>query len=313
MNIILIIILCVVIAIIIAMLYSYLLLFLISNGKADLSFLFKGKTPTDGEISEKQKKEADLEWLRNKNPQSYYMTNSGGLKLHVLYLPATETTDRYILCIHGFHSRGEWEFASVSRFYHEHGFNVLMTDQRACGKSEGKYMTYGAKESLDVLEWIDFMTGKFGIGMKIVLHGVSMGSATIMQMFEGKMPVNVKIAILDCGYSSARKQLLYSIEQFGFPPKISYALYRFACLIHGVFDPAKVNPAKCMKQSIVPVLITHGDSDRTISCDMAREIYDSCESDEKKLLIVKGADHAQCFSKNDEMKTAILDIIGRCM
>jgi pimeloyl-ACP methyl ester carboxylesterase len=132
------------------MLYSYLLLFLISNGKADLSFLFKGKTPTDGEISEKQKKEADLEWLRNKNPQSYYMTNSGGLKLHVLYLPATETTDRYILCIHGFHSRGEWEFASVSRFYHEHGFNVLMTDQRACGKSEGKYMTYGAKESLDV-------------------------------------------------------------------------------------------------------------------------------------------------------------------
>ena len=38
----------------------------------------------------------------------------------------------------------------MAKYLHEHQCNLLFMEQRCCGESEGKYITFGAKEKWDV-------------------------------------------------------------------------------------------------------------------------------------------------------------------
>lgn len=76
-----------------------------------------------------------------------------------------------------------------------------MPDARGHGRSEGDYIGFGWDERKDYLQWIDRVI-KNDPASEIVLHGVSMGGATVMMTSGEKLPENVKAFIEDCGYSS---------------------------------------------------------------------------------------------------------------
>ncbi|MBE7056549.1 MAG: alpha/beta hydrolase [Ruminococcaceae bacterium] len=67
-------------------------------------------------------------------------------------------------------------FASV---YKEKGYNVLAIDQRAHGKSDGKYNTIGFEEHKDIISWAEFIHEKFCV-KSIVLHGICIGASCSM-------------------------------------------------------------------------------------------------------------------------------------
>ena len=54
------------------------------------------------------------------------------------------------------------------------GRNALIIDHRAAGKSDGHVITFGAKESRDVLTWVDFVLTSIDRDAKIILTGISM-------------------------------------------------------------------------------------------------------------------------------------------
>lgn len=288
--------------------------FLLSSKNADISFLFKNEpAPDEYENALIQKRKADREWIKEYGLTEYTISSYDQLALRGYLLSADEPTDKYAFCVHGYRSTGLTEFDSIMRFYHEQGINVFFIDQRACGNSEGTNITYGMKERIDCMFWLNFMLNEFGNDIKILIHGVSMGSATVMMMCGSKLPENVKFAICDCGYATLKSQLLYNFGQHHMPPELSYKLYRATCKSQQKFDPDACQPVTAMESCTIPVIFAHGKADDFVPYEMVYAVYDACASDWKKLVSVDGAAHAKSFFKSNELKQEIVSAIKEFM
>ena len=153
------------------------ILFLTSNGHANLDFAIKNSKKSEHEKLRDELRRRDWEWLQKQKTEEYFINSNDGLRLRALYLPAPEGegSNRLAFCIHGIQSNGTREFVTAARYFYEHGIGSFIIDQRACGKSEGRYVTYGCREAGDCLLWLDFIKAEFGADMRVFVYGMSMG------------------------------------------------------------------------------------------------------------------------------------------
>ena len=286
--------------------------YLLSHRKANMDWLFKDdkkkgdNTASDGaEDALANKRLEDRKWLLMQGLSYYTITSNDGLKLTGYLLRADEATDKYVFCIHGYRNRGINEYDSISRFYHDLGFNVFIIDQRSCGESEGTYITYGARESEDCMLWLDFMLSEFGNDIKIILHGVSLGSATVMMMCGRTLPENVAFAVCDCGYATLKSQLDHNFCDYKLPAELSYEMFRLTSRIQAGYDPDKVSPVAAMERCEIPVIFAHGEADDFVPYHMVYAVYDACAAKRKKLITVPGAAHARAFFTGSALKDEI--------
>ena len=92
------------------------------------------------------------------------------------------------------------------KFYWEDlNYNILMPNNRGHGKSEGNYIGFGWHDRLDYIEWIDYIINRSGKDSKILLHGISMGAATVLMTSGEDLPENVKAIVSDCAYTSVNE------------------------------------------------------------------------------------------------------------
>ena len=98
------------------------------------------------------------------------------LTLRGVWIPAS-ASDKAVIILHG--HGGSYDFDLYrSPTLHEAGFNVLLFDFRAHGRSEGKHMTFGYEERRDVLGAIEFLHNR-GV-QHIGLLGFSYGGIVSM-------------------------------------------------------------------------------------------------------------------------------------
>lgn len=288
--------------------------FLLAHRKANLDFIFKDDSePSEFEKELKIKRDADKQWILDKGLEEYSITSADGLMLKGYLLRAPEPTDKYVFCIHGYRMTGMSEYDSIIRFYNNLGLNVFFIDQRSCGQSDGRYITYGGLEQNDCLLWISFMLKQFGSDIKIMLHGISLGSATTMLVCGHELPSNVKFAVCDCGYASVKGQLMHNFTQYKMPPKLSYFLYRIISILQGGCDPENTAPVLAMEKCQIPVVFAHGKDDTFVPFNMVYAVYDACPNPNKTLITVPGAEHARAFFVNDDLKNAIKEYIIKFM
>lgn len=287
--------------------------YLLSNRDADLDFIFHDSTKelSEFETELKSKRKEDRAWIESLAPKKYRIVSNDGYMLTGYLLNAEVPTNKYVFCIHGYRMTGITEYDSIIRFYHEMGINVFFIDQRSCGDSEGKYITYGSKESEDCLKWIDFLIKEFGKDIEISLHGISLGSATTMMVLGHPLPANVKFAVCDCGYASVKSQLMHNFAQSKMPPTLSYNLYRLSSRLHLGYDPEETSPVLSVESCEIPVIFAHGEADTFVPFEMVYAVYDACASKDKVLITVPGAEHARAFFVNDDLKNAIKEYISR--
>ena len=123
------------------------------------------------------------------------ITSKDNLKLKGVYYPNPNESDVTVICVHGYTSHAEREWAYPGLFYLSLGYNVLIPYQRAHGMSEGKYITFGALEYLDMVEWVNKVNEMKPNG-KIIIHGLSMGGGIVLDLSNIQME-NVKCLISD--------------------------------------------------------------------------------------------------------------------
>ena len=99
---------------------------------------------------------------------------------------------------HGYRSSALTDFAGGSELSFSMGHNLLLIDERAHGRSEGRTITFGIQERWDVERWARFAVERFGADVQIILYGVSMGAATVLMAAGLDLPENVKGIIADC-------------------------------------------------------------------------------------------------------------------
>lgn len=212
-----------------------------------------------------------------------------GLRLYGRYYHLQDHAP-IIIFFHGYRCSGLRDGNGIFLYGRKLGFNVLLVDQRAHGKSEGKTITFGIKERYDCAAWIDYMIERFGESQKIYLCGLSMGGATVLMAANIGLPKNVVGIMADCPYSSPKAILCSVIKQMGFPAKATYWFARLSARLIGGFDTEETSAIEAVKESEIPILILHGDADDFVPCSMSIDCQLACEK-QVQLKLIKGAGH----------------------
>lgn len=244
------------------------------------------------------------QWLRAHNAQDIYVESHDGLKLHGLWVPA-ENPKGTILLAHGYRSTMLVDFHMVYDTYHNLGMNLLLPEQRAHGKSEGKYITFGVKESKDMLRWLDFHNRTFG-RLPLILSGISMGASTVMYMADRRLPDNVRGIIVDCGFTSP-KDILSSVytRVTHLPAGPSIWIAELYARLFAGFSLWEKDSRKTLAKNRLPIIMIHGVDDGFVPCEMTRQGYAVCTGP-KQLLLVEGADHGLSFLCDREAYTSMV-------
>lgn len=231
-------------------------------------------------------------WLAE-HGQSVYITSHDGLRLHAHWVPAKNPKGTMLL-MHGYRSTKLVDFGVAFAYYHERGFHVLAPDQRSHGRSEGNFITFGVKESQDVLSWIEFHNQSFG-ALPLFLSGLSMGASTVMFLADEKLPGNVRGIIADCGFCSPAaiiSKVFRDVTHLPAMPSI-FCADLFARFFAG-FSLFEKDSRKTLAHTRLPTLLIHGKDDHFVPCTMTEESYAACTG-EKELLLVDGAGHGVSF------------------
>lgn len=236
----------------------------------------------------------NLKWVEDYGYEKHYMVSDRGEKLVGYLLKAKEPSDIYVFGAHGYRSYGKKEFCGFAQYYLSRGINVFFPDHIASGESEGSHCTFGYLEREDCLKWLDYMKDTFGEDIKIILHGVSMGSATVCMMSgRDALPENVKFTVADCGFTTAKALFKFKMDALKIPDIGLIKGVDFANKMNHGFNFGDIEPVESVKNAKVPMLFVHGKEDHLVPAFMAQELYEACSSEVKDILIVEGADHAQ--------------------
>ena len=125
------------------------------------------------------------------------------------------------------------------------------------------------------------------------------------------LPKQVKGIISDCGFTSPKYVFTHVLHtMYHLPAFPMIQLSDFINKRKAGYGLDECNAAREVRKAKVPILLIHGDADTFVPCYMCREIYENCASP-KKMLIVKGAAHAESYYKNTkEYEKALNEFIG---
>lgn len=227
--------------------------------------------------------------------EDMYITSNDGLKLHATYFP-TEGSKKVVICFHGYTSEGLNDYSTLAIFYQKHGYNLLLVDERAHGKSEGKYIGFGCLDRHDAKLWIEKMIEVLGEDCKILLHGDSMGGSTVLMTTGLELPPQVKAAVSDCAFTSAWDVFTAVLKnQYHLPAFPMMQLSSWLVHKNAGYYLDECDARKEVAKAKIPILFLHGDADSFVPCSMVQELYDACNT-EKKLVIIEGAGHVEsCY------------------
>lgn len=247
------------------------------------------------------------EWVSRRTFREVELVSEDGLKLQGYYLASERAAGRTVIVAHGYSGKAKDMGATAKNYYENLGYNVLLPDARGHGRSEGDYIGFGWPERRDYLKWIGFVLQENGPDAQIVLHGVSMGGATVLMTSGEELPPQVKVIVADCGYTSVKAQLSYQLKRmyhlpsFPFVPVASLVTRKKAGYSFG-----EASALKQVRKAKVPILFIHGDADKFVPYAMMNELYEACRSP-KEQLVVHGAGHGLSY---DTDKSTYIRTVG---
>ena len=170
---------------------------------------------------------------------------------------------------HGYRSSPLTDFSGGSELSFHLGHNLLLVDQRAHGRSQGRTIAFGIQERQDVLQWVRYAVSRFGAETAITLYGISMGGATVLMASELELPENVKAIIADCPYSSPVEIIRHVGRTMPVPGFLVLPFAVLGAAVFGGFNLLKTDAAQALRKANVPVLIIHGEADSFVPCEMS--------------------------------------------
>ena len=255
------------------------------NPKSSKSIIFNSEVD---EIKANMKIENN-KWLKENAKEVNLQSKK--INLHAYEVVNKKESKIWVIAVHGYTDSAYFMVQATKQFL-EYGYNILMPDLRAHGKSEGKYIGMGWLDRLDVIKWIDYLIATYG-NIKIILYGISMGAATVMMASGENLPSNVRMVIEDCGYTSVWDEFAYELKYLFHMPTFT-ELYNENIIkrIRDKYSLKKASSIKQIKKSKIPILFIHGDKDNFVPFYMLDKLYEVANCKKEKL-VIKGAGHAE--------------------
>lgn len=196
--------------------------------------------------------------------------------------------------------------------YEKAGMNVLVIDQRAHGKSEGKYNTIGKKEHRDVIAWIHYIEEKFGI-KEVWFHAICLGtSSAILVMNSKDCPACVQGMVTEGCFISFRetfKQHMIDIHRPVFPVCDEVMLKMNHQAGADIYRTAPIKQVGKLKHK---VLFLYGKEDKFSKPDKSIELYEKCGSPYKKIEWFEHGPHSHLRLHNfEQYDNAIIEYVNQ--
>ena len=277
---------------------NYLVTFAIgrSTGLQDIapeSTLSEEATHNIVENWQQQSSQAE-KWMEQAETEAVQVDSSDGLKLRGEAVISDPASHLWVIAVHGYRMSHS-SMSALASYYGLKGWNALLPDLRGCGDSEGDYIGMGWPDRRDMLQWIDWIIRRDSEA-RIVLHGISMGGATVMMTAGEDLPGQVKAVVEDCGYTSVWDIFTDELDYLFHLP--AFPLLNIASGLSSLRAGYSFSEASSLNQiakAQVPVLFIHGSEDNFVHTDMVYRLYDACPT-EKQLMVVEGAGHGNSFN-----------------
>ena len=260
---------------------------------------------SDKAIIDKNKKEEKTEvkkWSEETPQEKLEIKAKDDITLRATaYYNKTENQENHnwVIVAHGYRSKPSWVASIGMHFYKEKGYNVLIPSMRATEESEGKYIGMSWLDKDDIIGWINKIIEK-DKNAKIILHGSSMGAATVLMASGEKLPSNVKAIIADSSYTSVWDIFKSELKaRFNLPAFPLMQMFRLIAIIQAKYDIKEASVIDQVKKSNTPTLLIHGDADDFVPVTMEPEIYKAIPGG-KDQLIIKGAGHTKSRYREPE-------------
>lgn len=243
----------------------------------------------------------DISWYKEEiKPEILTIYSRLGRDMRADFIPADSPSNNWAIVIHGYSA----DTAVMSHYawkYHTLGYNVILPHMVGHDSDSVRYCSMGYYDKLVIVDWINYIVNK-NPSAKILMHGVSMGSATTMLATGEEIPDNVVCAIADCGYTSCWDEYEYQAKQMFHIP--AFPVVHYANVVskrRKNFDFRKCAPIEAIKKSKTPTLFIHGEDDDFVPYHMMQPLYDSCAAPDKQMLSVPGSFHANAVFANNEL------------
>lgn len=235
------------------------------------------------------------EWIDQQDFEKMELTSYDGLKLQGSLLQAEKPTNKTVVLVHGYLGTGT-DMGLYAQYYYETlGYNVFFADLRGHGESDGDYIGFGWHDRKDFIGWIKMLTAKLGSDTEIVMHGVSMGAATVLMASGEHLPKQVKAIVADSPYTSVYDMFAYQMKRMFHLPAIPILpMTSLVTKMRAGYTFKEASALDQVKKAGVPILYIHGEADDFVPTSMAKELYENTKSD-AELLTVPGAGHSESF------------------
>jgi len=171
------------------------------------------------------------------------------------------------------------------------GYDVVLLDLRAHGRSGGQYVTYGALEKRDVHAVMDELIGMGAVHKDVYVFGVTLGAATAIQY--AAMDARVKGVVALTAYKDApsvARQALALVAPTMSEKDFEAVLVRAGEMAH--FSPHGTSTETAATTLTCPLLLVHGLLDISVPVSVPLEhsqaIYKAAKGPKKLIVVTPG-------------------------
>lgn len=237
----------------------------------------------------------DLCWWDKYKFNELTIASEDGLKLKGHFYQSG--SDKTALLIHGYGSDYR-EMQKYAKMFISMGYNVLVVENRAHGKSEGSMIGMGWFDKEDVLAWINVLVEK-DPKCKIVLFGVSMGGTAVCMTAGLNLPSNVVCGISDCAFANVYDQIQYVFmkKESKLKKHILSIFYKYMKRVY-YFDMKNADAMISLQSCKIPMMFIHGKDDDYVPVENAMKLAGKIPDFRKSVYLVDGAGHALSYVVN---------------
>lgn len=235
-----------------------------------------------------------------------FITMPSGEVHHALYIRSDSANGRTAIIVHGYRDSAP-KYLYLGRMYHRDlGYNILMPELHAHGLSEGKSIGMGWNDRHDVIRWAEVAEELFRSPThesQIVIHGISMGAATTMNVAGDPHPDYIKCFVADCGFTSVWDEFRGQLrEQFSLPAFPIMHTASLLCRKKYGWTFRQASPLKQVARCPKPIFFIHGANDTYVPTEMAHRLYEA-KPHPKQLWITPNTGHADSYRNHPKEYT----------
>lgn len=228
-----------------------------------------------------------------------FMSRRGDVTLDGWRMRGREGMPSVVLC-HGIEiGRTGDGLTELAADLNRRGFGVLQFDFRGHGLSEGKRVSSGWHERMDVLGAYDYLISRGVTPGKVGLLGISMGAGAAALAAAEESGIGA--LVLDSPYALASELIMEETKfRTGLPRWFITAFVSCAVWMgRRLYDieVERMAPERAVSELGYPVLVIHGLEDRRILPEHGRRVFEAA-AEGSRLWLVEGAEHAESFVLN---------------